>query len=168
MWCFRLPHIYPPGMAIAGSVPPSLAPLPRSTTSGEAFVWLDRQLDTARYGPVYLRQPEIARIVVASIHQGVALGHYALGAYVVMSNHVHLLIQPCIPPGVLLNHRKAPPRGRPTGSWDEPFALYIEANPVKAGLILREDFPWSSAHIDSDVAAPCLSPCAASAKLDLI
>ena len=39
---------------------------------------------------MYLRQPEIARIVVGSIHKGVDLGHYELGAYAVMGNHVHL------------------------------------------------------------------------------
>ena len=55
---------------------------------------------------MYLRQPEIARIVVDSIHKGVELGHYELAAYVVMANHVHLLIRPLIAPDRLLKSLK--------------------------------------------------------------
>jgi len=89
-----------------GSVPASLLPPPGPLTSGQAFVWLDRQLDTARGGPMYLRRPDIARIVTSSIRKGVELGHYELGAYVVMANHVHLLILPLIGPDRLLKSLK--------------------------------------------------------------
>jgi len=94
----RLPHLYPKDTALFltwhlhGSVPASLLPPPGPLGSGEAFMWLDRRLDTMRHGPMYFRQPEMARIVVASIYKGVELGHYELAAYVVMANHVHLLI----------------------------------------------------------------------------
>ena len=54
----------------------------------------------ARRGPMYLRRPDIADIVVGSIHKGAELGHYELHAYVVMGNHVHLLIKPVIAPVV--------------------------------------------------------------------
>ena len=80
----RLPHIYPEGTALFltwhlhGSVPTSLLRPPSKLTSGEAFLWLDRQLDTMRHGPMYLRQPAIAQIVVDSIHKGAELGHYEL------------------------------------------------------------------------------------------
>src|SRR5438477_11916365 len=104
----RLPHIYQEGAALFltwhlhGSLPAAMAPPPGTLSSGQAFVWLDRKLDAQRQGPMYLRQPEIAQIVVQSIHKGVELGHYDLGAYVVMANHVHLLIWPKIAPDRLL------------------------------------------------------------------
>ena len=68
----RLPHVYPEGAALFltwhlhGSVPASVLPPPRSLASGQAFVWLDRQLDTLRRGPRYLHRPDIAQIVVNS------------------------------------------------------------------------------------------------------
>jgi hypothetical protein len=87
----RLPHVYPEGTPLFvtwhlhGSVPHNLRP-PGTLTSGEAFVWLDRQMDNPRQGPLFLNQPELAKIVVSSIHKGAELGHYELGAYVVMAN----------------------------------------------------------------------------------
>jgi type I restriction enzyme R subunit/putative DNA methylase len=121
---------------------------------------------------MYLRQPEIARLVVDSIHTGVDLGHYELGAYVVMANHVHLLIRPAVAPDRLLKSLKgttARYANRLLGSTGEPFwqkesydhwvrnqsefektRAYIEANPVKAGLVRSpEDFPWSSASVET-------------------
>ena len=41
-----------------------------TVAAGEAFVWLDRQLDTAKQGPMFLRKPEIAQVMVSSIHKG--------------------------------------------------------------------------------------------------
>ena len=103
----RLPHIYPEGAALFvtfhlhGSLPHNLRP-PTPLKSGEAFVWLDRQMDNPRRGPLFLKQPEIAQIVVNSLHKGAELGHYELTAYVIMANHVHLLIRPLIDPSRLL------------------------------------------------------------------
>ena len=108
----RLPHLHPEGTSLFltwhlhGSVPASLLPPPGPLTSGQALVWLDRHPDTARHGPTYLRRPDIARIVTSSIRKGVELGHYELGAYVVMANHVHLLILPWIGPDRLLKSLK--------------------------------------------------------------
>jgi REP element-mobilizing transposase RayT len=92
--------------------------------SGQAFVWLDRQLDSPRTGPTYLRQPDIARIVVGSIQKGVEVGHYDLGAYVVMANHVHLLIRPRIAPERFFKSLKgvtARDANRLWGRTGEPF-----------------------------------------------
>src|SRR5262245_54068495 len=117
----RLPHVYPQGAALFvtwhlhGSLPPSQAPPPGPLSSGEAFVWLDRKLDASLYGPMYLRQSEVAQIVVASIHKGVELGHYELGAYVVMANHVHLLIWPKVLPIASCDHSKVRRRAKPIG-----------------------------------------------------
>jgi REP element-mobilizing transposase RayT len=64
-------------------------------TSGEAFVAMDRLLDRAECGPLYLKQPEIARPVVNAILDGERrFKRYDLHAFVVMANHVHMLVTP--------------------------------------------------------------------------
>jgi REP element-mobilizing transposase RayT len=137
-------------------------------SSGQAFVWLDRRLDAGQYGPTWLARADIARIVAASIIKGAELGHYAPAAWVVMPNHVHLLITPHISPSRLLKSLKgatARDANRVLGRTGEPFwqkesyddwvrnrsefekiRAYIETNPVKAGLVAdARQFPWSSA-----------------------
>jgi REP element-mobilizing transposase RayT len=185
----RLPHVYPEGAALFltwclhGSVPAALLPPPGPLASGQAFVWLDRRLDTTQSGPLYLRQPDIAQLVVDSIHAGVELGHYELGAYVVMANHVHLLIRPAVAPDRLLKSLKgstARYANRLLGRTGEPFwqkesydhwvrnqsefekiRAYIEANPVKTGLVRSpEDFLWSSASVETSLGAARKSACA--------
>ncbi len=60
----RLPHYQSIGQPIFltwrlhGSLPVNRS-FPCATTSGEAFLAMDRLLDTARTGPLYLRMPEI-------------------------------------------------------------------------------------------------------------
>src|SRR5258708_2235168 len=131
--------------------------LPNKLSSGAAFVWMDRYLDTTRLGPMYLAQEPLAHIVVASLNRGALLGHYELGAYVVMSNHVHVLLLPRILPSKLLQSLKgatAREANRILGRTGEMFwqaesydhwirdekereriVSYIEDNPVKAGLV---------------------------------
>src|SRR6185503_11377559 len=107
-----------------GSLPVSLSRPPAKLTSGQAFAWLDRRLDTLRHGPLYLSQPAIAQIVIDSIYKGVELGHYNLHAYAVMANHVHLLIQPKISPSALLKSLKgatARAANRLLGRTGDPF-----------------------------------------------
>jgi len=138
-------------------------------SAGKAFIWMDRHLDCASTGPFFVRQPTVARLVVDSLYRGVALGHYDLGAFVVMANPVHILLLPKISPSRLLQSMKGftarqanlilNRTGKPFWQaesydhWvrDEPeyfrIAAYIENNPVKAGLVERaEDFSWSSAN----------------------
>ena len=50
--------------------------LPEQLTSGEAFVALDRLLDSARMGPVYLRQDKIAGIVRDHLQGFKQIRHY--------------------------------------------------------------------------------------------
>ncbi|MCW5979050.1 MAG: transposase [Bryobacteraceae bacterium] len=130
---------------------------------------MDRCLDLARSGPVFLRRPEIAGLVVESLFQGVELGHYELGSFVVMANHVHVLLLPLVSPSLLLKSLKgstAREANRRLGRTGEPFwqresydhwvrdepewsriSAYIESNPVKAGLVnCAEDYGWSSAN----------------------
>jgi hypothetical protein len=96
----RLPHCYPQGKwlfltwHLHGSLPHALFPPAHKLSDGQAFVWMDRYLDTTRVGPMYLCRPELAEIVVECLKRGVALGHYELRAYVIMANHVHVLLLP--------------------------------------------------------------------------
>ena len=96
---------------------------------GKAFVAMDRRLDAAAYGPVWLKDPRLAQLVVDCLRFGEAnlrLGR--LRAWVVMANHE---------------------------SYDhwardryelERIVRYTEANPVRAGLVASEErWRWSSA-----------------------
>ena len=171
----RLPHSYPPGRwlfltwHLHSSLPHGHYPPPGKASAGKAFIWMDRHLDCASTGPFFLRQAAVARLVVDSLYRGVALGHYDLGAFVVMANHVHILLLPKISPSRLLQSMKgftARQANLILNRTGEPFwqaesydhwvrnepeyfriAAYIENNPVKAGLVERaEDFSWSSAN----------------------
>ena len=158
---------FSPGTYTAVFHRPAIRP-PYKMRDGRAFVWMDRYLDTTCHGPLYLREARIARIVATSLHKGSELGHYDLGAYVVMSNHVHVLLFPRVPPPRLMRALKGATAraanvalartGLPfwqAESYDhwvrdqhelERITAYIENNPVKAGLVARpEDHPWSSA-----------------------
>jgi putative transposase len=171
----RLPHIYPQGRwlfltwHLYGSLPQGKYPPSAHASAGRAFVWMDRYLDRAQSGPRFLQQESIARLVMDCLLRGSELGHYQLGAFSIMANHVHALVLPQIPPSLLLKSLKgysAHEANRLLGRTGEPFwqretydhwvrdhaewqriAAYIENNPVKAGLVLRaEDYHWSSAH----------------------
>jgi len=151
-----------------GSLPTNRAFPSENLTSGEAFVAMDRLLDGARSGPMFLKQPDIAQLVVDSIDYGSEIGHYELHAFVIMSNHVHLLLTPHIDVSKLLCSLKRATARRANlvlGHTGQPFwqdesydhlvrndqefrriQAYIEYNPVKAGLVTRpEEYPWSSA-----------------------
>ena len=171
----RLPHIYPEGKPLFitwhlhGSLPHSSYPPPGKLNAGQAFVWIDRHLDAARGGPLYLKQEPIARLVIASIrYNAEQLQHYELHAFVVMANHVHLLVLPRVNPSRFLQSVKgytAREANRLLGRTGQPFwqvesydhwvrddregeriRAYIENNPVRAGLAANaEDYPWSSA-----------------------
>lgn len=151
--------------------------LPRRTLSaslkesnpGKKFLFLDRQLDRASYGPTWLKNGDLAKIVVDCLNHGTEqLNLYRLSAYVVMSNHVHLLIWPKAElPRITksikgFTAREANRILQRTGNsfWqDECFdhavrnedefyriVKYIENNPVKARLVKRpEEWQWSSA-----------------------
>ena len=194
----RLPHIYPQDRwlfltwSLHGAVSPYHFPPPHKASAGEAFVWLDRQLDMAHTGPLFLRQDAIANIVVESLHRGAELGHYELASFVVMANHVHVLLLPKAPPSRLMKSLKgytAREANRLLGRTGEPFwqresydhwvrderewgriEFYIENNPVKAGLVLRaEDYRWSSKwnqnRVDTSVDAARMSACATAPRL---
>ena len=135
----------------------------------QQFLNADRMLDAASSGPLRLNDPEIAGYVERAVQQGADLGHYTLRAYVIMPNHVHVLIDPLatlqkLTRGIKgVSARDANARlGRPGEPFwqDESFdhwirdagqftrtKTYIENNPVKARLCVNpKDWPWSSAH----------------------
>jgi hypothetical protein len=70
---------------------------PEHFTSGQTFAVMDRLLEREQSGPLYLRSPAIASLAVdAFLHGAESLRSYDLHAYVVMANHVHLLITPYV------------------------------------------------------------------------
>ncbi|MGA8579448.1 MAG: transposase [Bryobacteraceae bacterium] len=149
-----------------------------ATTEGQRFVAVDRQMDHATTGPLWLSNPQIAQSVIETIvSRADQWGLYNLFAWVLMSNHVHMLVQPRKPlreatravkntsaraANLLLGRTGTP-------FWqDESFdhwvrdrnefdriAWYIENNPVDAGLVERaEQWPWSSAFGRQSGASP--------------
>jgi len=134
------------------------------------FARVDAILDKASSGPLWLADGEVATLVQRTLLDRYA--HlYTLWAYVVMANHLHILLRPksheislakitkCIKG---YTAREANRRLERTGCkfWqDESFdhrsrnqneffriVDYIENNPVKAGLVKKpEHWIWSSA-----------------------
>jgi REP element-mobilizing transposase RayT len=117
-------------------------------------------------------QPEMAAMVVQALkYRGQELHHFELHAYVVMPNHVHILITPCVSISKVMQSLKrhtAREGNRMLGLSNQPFwqgesydrlvrdleefhriRRYIEMNPVRAGLVANPDeFRWSSARAD--------------------
>jgi putative transposase len=98
----RLPHWQPVGVPIFltwrlyGSLPSSHHTPPSiSVTEGQRFVELDRQLDSATSGPMFLKDPRVAAAVTETLFIAERKWRlYDLLAWVIMSNHVHVLVQP--------------------------------------------------------------------------
>ncbi|MCX6628176.1 MAG: transposase [Candidatus Solibacter sp.] len=96
----HLPHWQPEGAAlfITWRLHGSLPKTPLTTQhrqAGRAFVAVDRELDRAASGPRWLLDERVARCVVDTLHYGEKqLRLYALRAWVLMANHVHILIYP--------------------------------------------------------------------------
>ena len=139
---------------------------------------MDRLLDEARTGQCYLRQPEIADMVAEVIRYGASvLEHYKLHSYVVMPNHVHMLITPHIALQTItksvkgFSAKQANQMLHLTGTpfWqDESYdhlvrdqkefsqiLRYIVHNPVRAGLVKEEgEYRWSSAALEATRRSP--------------
>jgi putative transposase len=170
----HLPHWARPGQDIFitwrlhDSLPAKIRPPASIESSGKVFVHYDRILDKARTGPVWLKDPRIAKCIFAALSAAQERKMFTLGSYVLMANHVHVLLTPQAPLSQIMQQIKGATAreanlvlGR-TGSrfWqDESFdhwirdpaewekvRNYIERNPVVAGLVNKpEDWPWSSA-----------------------
>ncbi len=135
---------------------------------GTSFEVLDAALDKGRFGPLWLADPQIAAYIEWPILRCAELGRYILHAFVIMPNHVHMLLEPFVPlakitgvlKGVAARDANATLDRIGKPFWqDETFDHwlrnsaefqrihhYIEWNPVSAGLAAKpEDWEWSSA-----------------------
>jgi REP element-mobilizing transposase RayT len=171
----RLPHVSTTDQPVFltwrlhGSLPSHRPFAAGSLPSGQAFAALDHLLDEARTGPFYLRQAALADMVVGAIlYNAEVLRHYVLHGFVVMPNHVHLLVTASAPQPKLTKSLKGITAkranamlaltGRPfwqAESYDhvvrhehefEHIRNYIEENPVRARLVCQaSEYRWSSA-----------------------
>lgn len=182
----KLPHMDAPGIfqavtfRLADSLPAAklqeLAREVRKLTEIEASrirrERLDQWLD-AGLGCCALAHPDAARMMQATLELGASNGRYALHAWCIMPNHVHVLIEPHISLRRIVQAWKAYSgrwalannarlgleiEGRAfwmRDYWDrfirddrhlQAVVAYIENNPVAAGLCASpEHWPWSSA-----------------------
>jgi putative transposase len=174
----NLPHWHPAGRDIFiswrlfGSLPAnfvrSLRPVSEGST-GRQFRAMDAALDKGLHGPLWLRDRRVAASVVETIRRGEhEWNFYKLHAYVVMSNHVHILLEPNVPLARITQRLKGTTArtanqilGREGNRfWNEEsfdhwvrnaaeftrIKNYIEQNPVTAGLTKSpQEWPWSSA-----------------------
>lgn len=172
----NLPHWHPDGKAIFLTWR-LYASLPRKVLAtlntlhadaGKQFLAADSCLDCANSGPHWLRDPKVALCVERALLRGEELGHYLLSTWVIMPNHVHVLLEPRVPlQRLTMGIKRASAKdanvvlgriGKPfwqDESFDrwvrnsrefERIHLYIEYNPVKARLAKRpEEWRWSSA-----------------------
>jgi REP element-mobilizing transposase RayT len=170
----HLPHWHPSGTEVFitwrlhGSLPVQCRSHKINDSSGKRFLGFDKLLDQAHTGPLWLKDDRIAECVISQLHALHHKGKILLSAYVVMANHVHVLLTPKSPlahitqqikgatareANLILNHTETPfwqdesfdHWVRNPGEWQK-IRTYIEANPVKAGLVASpKEWPWSSA-----------------------
>ncbi len=120
--------------------------------------WLD-----AGHGSCTLRSPAHADLVVDAWRHGDG-SRYRLLAWVVMPNHVHVMIRllGTTPLATIIQSWKSYTGRRLPVAWQREYwdrmirddrharaaVAYIHANPVRAGLCQEpEDWPWSSASV---------------------
>jgi putative transposase len=169
----HLPHWQPEGAALFvtwrlhGSLPRTVEILEKEPAA-KTFAGMDRELDRVATGPRWLQDARVAQCVADALQYGERhLRLYELRAWVLMINHVHILIYPeaklsRITKAVKnFSARQANAILGRTGqpfwqdeSWDrwvrgpeelEKMVEYIEENPLAAGLVKRvEDWRWSA------------------------
>ena len=167
----RLPHWHPDGAALFvtwrlhGSLPKHP---PAILNPGRAFVAMDQMLAQAESGPKWLQDSRVAAALVHTLEHGEQeLKMYGLRSWVIMPNHVHILIDPMVGLSRITKAIKGFSARRANeilGRAGQPFwqdesydhwvrnpretqkiVRYIEGNPVAAGLAEKpEDWKWSS------------------------
>jgi putative DNA methylase len=134
----------------------------------------EEQLDRAEFGPAWLQDARIARVVAETLVYGEEVrGLYELQAWVIMPNHVHVIMQPHTALATIMRWLKGRTgrlaneilgRARVPFWQDESFdqwvrnseelqdlIAYVENNPVKAGFVEAPHmWPWSSACRNTD------------------
>ena len=176
----RLPHWIPNQAVLfltwrlAGSVPLPAVDLPTRGGAGRALPTRDERRERVRVGPLWLQDPRVARVVTEALHYGETVRQfYTLHAWVVMPNHVHVILEPAtVLPDIMrwLKGRTSRSANRILGrtgehfwqdeSWDhwvrsreelQDLITYVENNPVRAGLVKsKEEWPWTSARDAAD------------------
>ena len=177
----RLPHWIPDDVAffitwrLAGSVPPKSPDIWTAENTGRiSFRERDERLGRSASGPFWLREPAIAGMVEDALLYGeTKRDFYTLHGWVIMPNHVHVVLEPhtALPRMMRwLKGRTGRQANRRLGRFGVPFwqdesydhwigsaqeldeiTAYVEDNPVKAGLVAdREQWPWSSARRKAD------------------
>lgn len=119
-------------------------------------------------GPGWLAWPPVADMMACRVEEGERHRLYRLHAYVVMPNHIHLLVAPRVEVSVLVGSFKsaaAREANQMLGRTGNPFwrretgqrvirhaaefermRAFVEWNPVKAGLVKAPElYAWSSA-----------------------
>ncbi len=180
-WRRYLPHVAPDSQAVfvtwrlAGSIP--VAPpaiLHNDPNPGKTFAEFDRQLDRSQFVPRWLADARVANMFAEALHHGADVRRsYDLGAWVVMPNHIHLVIQPHQSLPEIVRWLKTATanrarciigisRGR---FWQREYydhwirsrdelarvTAYIEGNPVSTGFVSSPAVrPWSSANLAGD------------------
>jgi len=154
-------------------------------SNGAVFAQADQDLDRAQSGPLWLKRPMIADLVRDVLVFGQDRADYELGAWVIMANHVHIVIRPCRQLWTVMRDLKCASAklanrildrtGLPF--WDTEYydrlirnsteeariTRYIERNPVNAGLCSSPElWKWGSAH------EQFLSPAMAGATVNLL
>ena len=148
----RLPHWLPPDAIIF-------------------LTWRLAESTRQGLGPFWLHDVRIAAMLANALHYGEsARQFYRLHAWIIMPNHVHLILQPRIELSALtrwLKGRTGRVANRILGRTGMPFwqdesfdhwircsqeldelIEYVESNPVKAGLVqVASHWPWSSARV---------------------
>jgi REP element-mobilizing transposase RayT len=170
----HLPHWQPPCQDIFltwrlhDSLPAHVRPPAEIESDGKVFVRYDRILDEAKIGPLWLKDPRVAACVIRALEGAQARGLCTVRAYVLMANHVHILLAPLAPISKITQQIKGASAReanlligrtgfrfwqdesfdhwiRDSGEWHR-VRTYIERNPVAAGLVCKpEEWPWSSA-----------------------
>jgi putative transposase len=102
----NLPHWHPQGKSLfvtwrlSGSLPRHVLEALRNNNSqvtGKQFREFDLQLDKRAFGPTWLEDPRIAPLIVSALRRAEKRRLCALHAFVVMPNHVHVLLEPAAP-----------------------------------------------------------------------
>jgi putative DNA methylase len=134
----------------------------------------------AAAGPQWLLNPQIANIFAeALLHGETVRRSYDLFAWAVMSNHVHVVMEPLIPVSEIMRWLKVATANRAnkllgnTGKafWRREYydrwirttkelssvIAYVEDNPVRGGLAASpEEWRWSSAFKEPAARPPAL------------
>jgi putative transposase len=179
----RLPHWQPDDKwmfitwRLVGSMPHVPEILTRGLPAGQRFAVLDREADRAVTGPLWLTDSRVAEVVQDSILSGDG-STFDLAAWVIVPNHVHLILLPYIPVQEITRkikgasaHRANQILGRRGPFWqgesydhwircEDALDLairYVERNPVNAGFVDSiENWRWSSASLGRLKPAPPL------------